>query len=112
MINHKKIQYLLNEIEVLETITKSNEKHEEPNVMQHWWDAEAYQSWLKNDRYACFTMLTSMYKEMINEFEHFISTQGIWSRIACGGTFATRLHEMTFKFEKLHARSKACHGWV
>ena len=39
------------------------------NTAQHRRDLEAYKSWVKKDRYACFTMLSSMHNDLIGEFE-------------------------------------------
>ena len=52
---HRKIQYLLNEQEVLETLTNVMMRHENGNTAQQRRDLEAYESWVKKDRYACYT---------------------------------------------------------
>ena len=51
---HKKIQYLLNEQEVLETLTNVMMRPENENTTQHCRDLEAYESWVKKDRWAVF----------------------------------------------------------
>ena len=57
---HRKIRYILNEQEVLETITQSLTTPQHGDTPQHQRDLNAYESWLKKDRYARFTLLSSM----------------------------------------------------
>ena len=66
---HCKIQYVLNEQEVLETLTHSLSKHDEGSTEQHQHDLAAYESWCKKDLCACFTILSSMHNDLIGEFE-------------------------------------------
>ena len=44
---HKKIQYLLNEQKLLETLSSKMTRLEDGNTTQHKRDLEAYQSWFK-----------------------------------------------------------------
>jgi hypothetical protein len=46
---HRKIQYLLNEQELLETLSNNMIRPEDGNTAQHKHDLEAYQSWFKKD---------------------------------------------------------------
>ena len=66
---HRKIQYVLNEQEVLETLAHSLSKPDEGSTEQHQRDLAAYESWRKKDLCACFTMLSSMHNDLISEFE-------------------------------------------
>ena len=52
---HRKIQYLLNEQEFLETLTNVMMQPENGNTTQHRRDLEAHESWVKKDRCARFT---------------------------------------------------------
>ena len=45
----KKIQYLLNEQDVLETLSTTIVQPEEGNTIQHRRDREAYENWVKKD---------------------------------------------------------------
>ena len=72
---HRKIQYLLNEQEVLETLTNVMMQPENGNTAQHRRDLEAYESWVKKDRCARFTMLSSMHNDFIGEFEDYPNAQ-------------------------------------
>ena len=71
---HHKIQYLLYELKVLETLTNSMEEPEQGNSAQNRKDLEAYQSQRKKDRYARFTMLSSMHNDLIGEFKSYGTT--------------------------------------
>ena len=66
---HRKIQYVLNEQEVLETLTHLLSKPNEGSTEQHQRDLTAYESWRKKDLCACFTMLSNMHNDLIGEFE-------------------------------------------
>ena len=66
---HRKIQYLLNEQEVLETLTHLLSKLDEGSTEQHQRDLAASESWRKKDLCARFTMLSSMHNDLIGEFE-------------------------------------------
>ena len=68
---HRKIPYLLNEQEVLETLTNVMMQPENGNTTQHRRDLEAYESWVKKDHCARFTMLSSMHNDLIGEFENY-----------------------------------------
>ena len=66
---HRKILYVLNEQEVLETLTHSLSKPDEGSTEQHQHDLAAYESWRKKDLCARFTMLSNMHNNSIGEFE-------------------------------------------
>jgi hypothetical protein len=99
---HRKIQYLLNEKEVLETLTMEMEMPEEGNTAQHRRDMEAYQNWFKKDRSARFTMLSCMHDDLIGEFETYQTARAMWDQLKLrfGGTTATRLRAMNLKFDQ------------
>ena len=71
---HYKIQYLLNEQEVLETLTHSLSKPNEGSIEQHQRDLAAYESWCKKDLYVRFTMLSSMHNDLIGKFKKYTTT--------------------------------------
>ena len=71
---HLKIQYVLNEQEVLETLTHSLSKPDEGSTEQHQRDLAAYESWCKKDLCTHFTMLSSMHNDLIGEFEQYTTT--------------------------------------
>ena len=105
---HHKIQYVLNEQEVLETLTFSLSAPEYGDIEQHTRDLAAFESWSKKDRCACFTMLSSMHNDLIGEFEEYPTAQELWKalKVRYGGTSATRLRGLTMKFDSYKMRSK------
>ena len=105
---HRKIQYVLNEQEVLETLTHSLSAPEQGDTEQHTCDLAAFESWRKKDRCACFTMLSSMHNDLIGEFKEYLTAQELWKalKIRYGRTSATRLRGLTMKFDSYKMRSE------
>ncbi|XP_038707271.1 uncharacterized protein LOC120002581 [Tripterygium wilfordii] len=98
----RKIQYLLNEQEVLETLEMAMVPPEEGNTAQHRHDKEAYDNWVKKDRCARFTMLSAMQNDLIGDFEDCTTAQAMWNelKIKFGQTNATRLRALNLKFNE------------
>lgn len=71
----QKIQYLLNEVEFVETLTNVKEQATDSNTMQHRHDVEVYQSQLKKNCCESFTMLSSMDNDIIEEFGQYPTAQ-------------------------------------
>ena len=99
---HRKVQYLLNEKEVLETITNAMVLPEQGNTTQHHRDQAAYDSWFHKDYSARYTMLACMHDDLIKEFEVFPIAKEMWDqlKISFGSTTATRLRALTLKFNQ------------
>ena len=66
---HSKIQYVLEEQEMLETITQPMVEPEHGNTAQHRRDMEAYQAYKHKDRVARILMFSSMRKDIMLRFE-------------------------------------------
>ena len=94
---HHKIQYVLNEQEVLETLTFSLSAPEQGDIEQHTRDLAAFESWSKKDRCVCFTMLSSMHNDLIGEFEEYPTAQELWKalKVRYGRTSTNRLRGLT-----------------
>ena len=77
------------------------EEPEQENSAQNCRDFEAYQSWGKKDRYAHFTMLSSMHNDLIGEFESYGTAQDMWITLKekFGRTTVTQLRALTLKFD-------------
>jgi hypothetical protein len=105
---HLKIQYVLNEQEVLETLTHSLNALEQGDIEQHTHDLAAFKSWRKKDRCARFTMLSSMHNDLIGDFEEYPTAQELWKalKVQYGRTSATSLRGLTMKFDSYKMRSK------
>ena len=105
---HRKIQDVLNEQEVLETLTHSLSAPKQGDIEQHTRDLAAFESWGKKDRCARFTLLSSMHNDFIGEFEEYPTAQELWKALKerYGGTSITRLHGLTMKFDSYKMRSE------
>ena len=99
---HRKVQYLLNEQEALETLTNVMMQPGNGNTGQHHRGLEAYKSWVGKDWCARFTMLSSIHNDLIREFKDHPNVEEMWNqlKITYGGTSATRLRALTLKFEQ------------
>ena len=76
------------------------------NTSQHRCDQKAYQSWLKKNRCARFTMLSSMHNDLISEFEEHVTACALWEppKLKFRETFVIRLCDLNVKFDsyKMH----------
>ena len=98
---HCKITYLLEEQEMLETITQLMIEPEQGNTTQHKFDMEAYRTYKHKDHVTRILMLSSMRNDIMLHFEIHRSAQTIWDvvKIRYGGTSTTRLRQLTLKFD-------------
>ncbi|ONK79424.1 uncharacterized protein A4U43_C01F6230 [Asparagus officinalis] len=74
---HRKIQYLLEEQDMLETITQSMTEPEPGNTMQYKHDHEAFQAWKRKDHVARILMLSSMINDIMLRFERYWSAMAV-----------------------------------
>ena len=74
---HRKIQYVLEEQDMLETITQLMAELEQGNTAQHRRDMEAYQAYKRKDRVARILLLSSMRNDIMLRFERNCSAQAI-----------------------------------
>ena len=74
---------------------------EQDNTAQHRRDMEAYQAYKCKDRVARILLLSSMRNDIMMRFERHRSAQAVWDtvKVQYGGTFTTRLHQLTLKFD-------------
>ena len=103
---HRKVQYILEEQEVLETLTNIMNEPEQGNTAQHRRDLEAYQAWKKKNSIARITLLSSMQDDLMCEFEEHVTAQGMWLALKekFGGTSATKVRRLTIKFDTYKKR--------
>ena len=66
---HRKIQYVLEEQDMLEMITPQIAKLEQGNTTQHRRDMEAYQAYKRKDRVARILLLSCMRNDIMLRFE-------------------------------------------
>ena len=91
---------MLEEQEVLETLTISMDKPAKDTTAQHRRDHEAYEAWKKNST-ACITLLSSMDNDIIKEFRKCDIANDMWSTLAqrFGDTSFTKRRSLTIKFD-------------
>ena len=66
---HRKIQYVLEEQDMLETITQPMVEPEQANITQHRRDMEAYQAYKRKDCVARILLLSNMRNDIVLRFE-------------------------------------------
>ena len=98
---HCKIQYLLEEQDMLETITQLMVEPEHGTTTHHKRDMEVYQVYKCKDRVARILMLSSMRNDLMLHFENNLSAMAIWDaiKIQFGDSSTTRLRQLTLKFD-------------
>ena len=98
---HNKIQYLLNEQELLEILSSNMTRPKDGNTAQHIHDLEAYLSWFKKDRSMHFTMLSRMHDDLVGEYETFQNVKDMWDQLKFDfdGTSTIRLRSLVLKFK-------------
>ena len=98
---HRKIQYVLEEQDMLETITQPMAESEQDNTAQHRRVMEAYQAYKRKDRVAHILLLSIMRNDIMLHFERHRSAQAVCDtvKVQYGGTSTTRLRQLTFKFD-------------
>ena len=79
---HKKVQYLLNEQELLDHLTNIMATPEARNMAQYRCYQDAYANWFKRDKSVPFTLLSFMHDDLVGEFEKFPTTK------KCGVNYA------------------------
>ena len=66
---HCKIQYILEEQEVIDTLNQFMDESEQGNSAQHRRDHETYLIWKRKNRIARITLLSSMQDDLMCEYE-------------------------------------------
>ena len=78
---HRKIQYVLKEQEMLETITQLMAEPKHGNTTQHRGDMESYQAYKCKDRVARILLLISTRNDIKLHFKMHRSTQIVWDAV-------------------------------
>ena len=94
---HRKIQYLLEDQNMLEPLTKQMEPVTDDKDVKY---AE-YQAFKVKDRAARITLLSSMGNDLLVRFEQYKSAKALWDVVTLqyGGTSTTRLRRLTMRFD-------------
>lgn len=99
-IQHRKVQYLLNNHELLDHLTNNMCPPKAWNSAQHHRHHESYVIWFKRDKSACFTLLACMHDDLVGE--HYSTTKEMWDqlRLKYGGTITTRFRALSLRFNQ------------
>ena len=94
---HCKIQYLLEDQNLLEPLTKQMEAVTDETSDKY---AE-YQAFKVKDRAARITLLSTMGNDLLVRFEQYKSAKSLWDAVTLqyGGTSTTRLRHLTLRFD-------------
>lgn len=96
---YRKIQYIFEEQETLETLDNNLAKPGLGNIVQHKRDLDAYQAQKKKNCNAHIMMLSSMQDDFMCNFKKYETTQDKFS-----GTLTTKLRRLTIKFDSYRKR--------
>ena len=103
---YRKVQYVLEEQEVKETLFHLMEEPEQGTTAQHKRDQEAYNAWKRKNSIARITLLSCMQDDLMCEFEEYESAKGIWEALKekFGATSATKVRRLNQKFNDYKKR--------
>ena len=76
-----KIQYILEEQEVLETLKNVLVEPEAGNTTQHKRDKESYDAWSRKNKIARITLLSSIENDIMHIFREYDIASDIWSKL-------------------------------
>ena len=102
-----KIQYMLEEQEVLDMLNIFMTKPEDGSIIQHRRDREAYQIWKKKNSSARIILLSAMDDDIAKQFKRYENAMELWNalREKFGGVSLTKLRSLTIKFDTYKKRS-------
>ncbi|CAA7035581.1 unnamed protein product [Microthlaspi erraticum] len=103
---YRKVQYVLEEQEVKETLLHLMEEPEQGNTPQHVRDQEAYNVWKRKNSIARITLLSCMQDDLMCEFEEYETAKGMWEALKekFGATSATKLRRLNQRFSDYKKR--------
>ncbi|ESQ44830.1 hypothetical protein EUTSA_v10003344mg, partial [Eutrema salsugineum] len=103
---YRKVQYVLEEQEVKETLFHHMEEPEQGTTAQHEKDHEAYVVWKRKNSIACITLLSCMQDDLMCKFEEYGTAKGMWEALKdkFGATSATKLRRLNQRFDDYKKR--------
>ena len=103
-----KIQYILEEQEVLKTLNNVMAKPEYDNTTQHRRDPEGYNAWKRKNSLVRITLLSSMENGVMHEYRKYDRVMELWVTLKerfCG-TSLVKLKKLTISFDTYNKRPK------
>ncbi|ESQ50917.1 hypothetical protein EUTSA_v10023107mg, partial [Eutrema salsugineum] len=103
---YRKVQYVLEEQEVKETLFHHMEEPEQGTTAQHEKDQQACVVWKRKNSIARITLLSCMQDVLMCEFEEYETAKGMWEALKdkFGATSATKLRRLNQKFNDYKKR--------
>ncbi|VVA98469.1 unnamed protein product [Arabis nemorensis] len=97
---YRKVQYVLEEQEVKETLFHLMEEPEQGTTAHHRRDEEAYVAWKRKNSIARITLLSCIQDDLMFEFEEYETANGMWEALKekFGTTSATKLRRFNQRF--------------
>ena len=101
-----KIQYVLEEQEVLDMLNIVVTEPEDGSTIQHRRYREAYQIWKKKNSSAHIILLSAMDDDIAKQFKRYENVMELWNalREIFGGVSLTKLRSLTIKFDTYKKR--------
>ena len=103
-----KIQYVLEEQKVLETLSNVMAEPEPGNTAQHRRDLKTYNAWKRKNSLARITLLGSMENDVIREYRKYDVAMELWAALKerFGGTSLVKFRKLTIRFDTYKKRPK------
>ncbi|ESQ44621.1 hypothetical protein EUTSA_v10003350mg, partial [Eutrema salsugineum] len=103
---YRKVQYVLEEQEVKETLFHHMEEPEQGTTAQHEKDQQTYVVWKRKNSIARITLLSCMQDDLMCEFEEYETAKGMWEALKdkFGATSATKLRRLNQRFNDYKKR--------
>ncbi|ESQ38716.1 hypothetical protein EUTSA_v10029402mg, partial [Eutrema salsugineum] len=103
---YRKVQYVLEEQEVKETLFHHMEEPEHGTTTQHEKDQQTYVVWKRKNSIARITLLSCMQDDLMCEFEEYETAKGVWEALKdkFGATSATKLRRLNQRFNDYKKR--------
>ena len=103
-----KIQYVLEEQGVLETLSNVMAEPGQGNTTQHRRDLEAYNAWKRKNSLTRITLLSSMENDVMREYRKYDVAMELWAALKerFGGTSLAKLRKLTIRFDTYKKRPK------
>ncbi|OMO72888.1 hypothetical protein COLO4_27409 [Corchorus olitorius] len=103
---HWKVQYILEEQQVLEILNFVIVEPKQGSTTQHKRDQKVFQTWKRKNNIVHITLLSCMTNKLIYEFEEYATAQGMWNALKkkFENVSDTKLKQLVIKFDNYKKR--------